>query len=114
MIAGINGLYCSDGVIFNKFNSDFFRLSEYTLLKLDVFSEKYCKLNVSLIIEKKGVISEYYFDVILKPAIVWKDVLIHLSDFKSLSGRPIDDYKGIRALRIYSDVPFAVNNMIVI
>ena len=114
MIAGINGLYCSDGVIFNKFNSDFFRLSEYTLLKLDVFSEKYCKLNVSLIIEKKGVISEYYFDVILKPAIVWKDVLIHLSDFKSLSGRPIDDYKGIRALKIYSDVPFAVNNMIVI
>lgn len=113
-IAGINGLYCQEGVIFNNFNSDFFRLSEYSLLKFDVFTEKYCRLTVSLIVENKGSVGEYSYDVILKPAVVWKDVLIRLSDFKSAFRRSIEDYSGIRALKIYSDVPFAVNNMLVI
>ena len=112
--AGINGLYCTEGVVFNRFNSNNFRLSEDSLLKFDVFAEKYCKLTATVLVEENGDIKEYSFTVNEKPAIVWKDVLIRLSDFKSETRRPIGDFGSVRALKLCSDEPFVVNNMIVI
>ena len=112
--AGINGLSCTEAVVFNRFNSNNFRLSEYSLLKFDVFAEKFCKLTATVLTEENGEIKEYSFAIDEKPAIVWKDVLIRLSDFKSVLRRPIGDYGSIRALKLGSDVPFVVNNLIVI
>ena len=111
----IDGLFCRDGVVFNGFNSDVFRFTEYSLLKFDVFAERFCRLIVTVMVEEKvGEIAEYSYILEQNPAVIWKNVLIPLSDFKSNARLSINDYNKIRALRLFSDECFAINNFLVI
>ena len=110
----IKGVTSDGAMIFYRFNPTVFKLHENSLLKMDVIGIDHCVLKITVVTEKLGATTDHSISVTVRRGGIWKDVLLKLSEFKSEQNRSIEDYGSIVALKLYSDVKFAVNNILVI
>ena len=111
---GISGVTTDFGMAFYNFNSSVYRITEFSMIKMDVFAERYCVLKIGLVTEKTGDVEVYEFSVTIRPSSIWNNVLVKLGDFKNAFRRSITDFDTIRALVIESDVKYVLNNVLVI
>lgn len=109
----IYGAYSRFGLISYKFNEPNCYVDENSIIKLDIFTAEFCVLRLVLM-TKGETPGEFVWTEDFGAGNIWRNVTVHVSDFKSAEGMSVRNYDEIYALRIESDSKFAVNNILLI
>ncbi|MBO4573551.1 MAG: hypothetical protein J5762_07315 [Clostridia bacterium] len=110
-ICGVGSEY---GLISYKFNVRKVELNERSLIVMDVNTERYSLLKVTLVLEENGKATDYDFSIALSGGGIWQHVIIRCCDFKSPKRISIKDYSAVSAMKLESGSLCIFNNILII
>ena len=111
---GIEGVYSRYGIVSYKFGEPACKVDENSIIKLDVYNDEYCLLTLTLVAKADGENREFYYSKELGAGNIWKNIVINISEFKTIEGMGIRNFGDIFALRINSESRYAINNILLI
>lgn len=110
----IYGAYSHCGLVSYRFCEPGWNIDENSILKLDVFTAEFCSLKFIFMQKIDSETKEYVYSIDLKARSIWQNLIIKLSEFKSVEGMGMKQTEGIYGIRIEGDGKYAVNNILLI
>lgn len=112
---GILGIGSKYPLINYRFNNQYTRFSERSILMFDVYCQRYSSINIVIVLATpEGNETEFFANVEVNGAEIWQNVKIKCTDFKSELGVPIRDYSGVSAMRFSCEENVLYNNILLI
>lgn len=111
---GIFGVTSQYGLVTYRVNPRRVKLTERSLIMLDICVKEYANVDISLIVGTDADAKDYSVSLELKAGEVWQNVIVKCADFKSEQKRGIKDFSEVLGLKVSCGTRCFVNNVVVL
>ncbi len=108
---GIMGMSVKGGIISYRVGEQRYEAPEGVSFRLDAYAQKSARIRVVFYKDEEEKVG-YWDEAAVEGGGKWKSILFDCSDFKTDSGAPLQDFKGVCSLSILSDDDVLINNVL--